>query len=60
MEQGQVNIAITIPYNTKEERIRIVGREIRKGRVVEVWDELKIIYSAKRWRCGNNEHDSRK
>ena len=51
MEQGQVNIAIAIPYRSLEERIKIVGREIRKGRFVEVWDELKMIYSAKRWRC---------
>ena len=52
MEQGQVNIAITIPYKSIEERIKIVGREIRKGRVVEVWDELKVVYSAEKWRYG--------
>lgn len=43
------NVADAIPYKTIEERIKIVGREMRKGRFVEVWDELKIIYSAKKW-----------
>ena len=50
MKQGQVNIAITIPYRTREERIKIVGREIRKGRFVEVWSELNVVYSADKWR----------
>ena len=56
MEQGQVSTAIAIPYRNAEERIRIVGREMRKGRFVEVWDELKIIYSCEKWgkpRCTN-------
>lgn len=50
MEQGQVNIAITIPYTSIEERIKIVGREMRKGRFVEVWPDIKVVYSCEKWR----------
>lgn len=45
-----VNVAEAIPYTSNEERIRIVGRELKKGRYIEVWDELKVVYSTRKWR----------
>lgn len=50
MEQGQVNVAITIPYRNHWHKWRLVKQELKKNRYVEIWDELKVIYSARKWR----------
>ena len=42
--------ADAIPYKTFKERIRITSEELDKERYIEVWDELKIIYSCEKWR----------
>lgn len=43
------NVAEVIPYEGFEEKIRIVAEELRKGRYVEIMDDCKLIYSARRW-----------
>lgn len=44
------NVATGIPYNSFKSKIRLVNQELRKNRHVEIVDELKIIYSAAKWR----------
>lgn len=44
------NVAEAIPYRTFREQIDIVNKELSKDRHVEVWDNHKIVYSAKKWR----------
>lgn len=47
-----MTVAELIPYKTFKERLRIVSKELKKGRYVEVWD--KHIYSATKWKEGND------
>lgn len=42
--------ADAIPYENFKEKIKITSEEISKDRYVEVWDELKVIYSCEKWR----------
>lgn len=44
-----INAADAIPFKSFREQIRIVNQEVRKDRYVEVWDELKVVYSAEKW-----------
>lgn len=43
------NTAEGIPFETFKEKIRIVAEELDKDRYVEVWDKLKLVYSAEKW-----------
>lgn len=43
------NAADAIPFNTFKEQIKLVNQELSKNRHVEVWDELKVVYSAEKW-----------
>lgn len=53
------NAAEAIPYKSNKERFEIERAERRKNRYVEVVDELKIIYSAKKWRSEDGKFVSR-
>ncbi|CAK7002470.1 hypothetical protein [Tissierella sp.] len=44
------NVAEAIPYENFKDKINIVKQEIAKGRYIEIIDELKIVYSAKKWK----------
>lgn len=44
------NAAEGIPYGSFKEKINIVKQELAKDRYIEIMDELKIIYSAEKWR----------
>lgn len=48
-----MNVTKAIPYKNFKEKINIVLQELKKNRYVEVWD--KFIYSAEKWKGGNNE-----
>ena len=49
LDEISTNVAEAIPYKNFKERLNIVLDELLKNRYVEVWDELKIIYSAEKW-----------
>ena len=42
--------ADAIPYENFKEKIKIVNQEVSKDRYVEVWPDIKIIYSCEKWR----------
>jgi len=44
------NVAEGIPYVNFRDKINKVRQELMKNRHVEIMDELKIIYSAEKWR----------
>lgn len=48
LDEISYNVAEAIPFRTFKEMIRIVKRELRKNRYIEIWD--KFIYSAEKWR----------
>ena len=43
------NVADAIPYKSFKEKNSLVNQELSKDRFVEVWDELKVVYSAEKW-----------
>lgn len=48
--------ADAIPYKTFKERIRITAEELDKGRYIEIWEDIKFIYSLdkrRKPRCTN-------
>lgn len=49
------NVAETIPYKNFKQKINIVKGELKQNRHVEIVDELKIIYSAEKWRDGDGD-----
>ena len=53
LDKTSSNVAEVIPYETFREKIELVARELKKNRHVEVWNELKVIYSAEKWRWKN-------
>lgn len=50
LDEISFNAAEGIPYKNFREKIDIVKEELKKNRHVEIMDELKIIYSAEKWR----------
>ena len=48
------SVADAIPFKTFREQINIVNQEVKKNRYIEVWDELKVIYSAEKWEKEDN------
>ena len=44
-----MNAAESIPYKNNKHKWWLVKHELNKGRYVEVWDKLKVIYSAEKW-----------
>lgn len=51
LDEISFNAAEGIPYKNFREKIGIVKEELKKNRHVEIMDELKIIYSAEKWRA---------
>lgn len=49
LDEISYNVADAIPFKSFREQIRIVNQEVMKDRYIEVWDELKVIYSAEKW-----------
>lgn len=49
------NVAEGIPYSSFKDKINKVNEELKKNRHVEIVTENKIIYSAKKWREGEEE-----
>lgn len=48
LDDISTNVAEAIPYTTFKEKNDKVNQELKKNRRVEVWDELKVIYSAEK------------
>lgn len=44
------NAAEGIPYKDFKDKINKVKEELKKDRHVEIMDELKLIYSERKWR----------
>jgi hypothetical protein len=44
------NVAEAIPYKNFKEMKNIVNQELKKNRYIEIWDKVKIVYSAEKWR----------
>ena len=42
--------ADAIPYSNFKERIRITAEELDKGRYIEIWEDVKVVYSCEKWR----------
>ena len=47
--ENSFNVAEEIPYKNFRHKNRLVNQELEKNRHVEVWDKLKLIYSARKW-----------
>jgi len=48
-DEISINAADAIPFKNFKEKNDIINQEVRKNRYVEVWDELKVVYSAEKW-----------
>jgi hypothetical protein len=44
-----INVAEAIPYKNFKEMTKIVEGEVKKNRYIEIWDKVRIIYSAEKW-----------